>query len=637
MKLLPAATILNGEDYVVYANRKRKTWNLNAPSQTKQVKTNDNGKTYTLNEAINTKDSTTVNVSFHKFRKFDSEEYEDSEPTFIKTTKENEMYSADDNDCIITDELSTPIIDLSDDDSRDGCKDGSNKMIEVIMCNDIEPESTESNEEILIEITNDLDDQEHPQPLWVNYNATEDAEAVSSPSIDLTMAQSIEYVNCDSNRMLTVDLTDESTPIEIGNVNAGESNSDRPTPDEELGNDDVEEPISATIERMKQKVNSRYPGTLQSISWNDKTKQFEVSISKQNNRFKNSAAFHQYLLDVVKDIHSKKPVAQHSEPPNKETPTDQVTEHVVWGSKLQRTITKCSELNRKATNDHQSVNVLNGNGTSATSCLAVTQAAAPVSSSQSSGKKRFYSKANVTQILRKSEFYLGVTAKTFQRIENLLTDSFRNRSLLILLFRKIKLNESFTVLSEVLCPNNADCSHIFKEFLIAISRKLKGLLRWPAYSRESLAIVDVFEIEIEQPNSTVARLVSFCSRRQRHIVKFIICCTSTGYIFHVSAPFHSMQGEIFAALLASIPKCSSIVANPNLFDKQFNRSTSTRIASLFDCFHQPERNVMQQVVRRLRDFSFLNSVSDVNTVNQLQHTLSLVACVCNLEGEKGSK
>lgn len=585
----------NGEDNrnpSVYSNRKRKA--NNSRNRIKQIKVKNDGQSYTLNEAANSKDNTKVNVSFHKFKKFDSEEYEDSEPTFIEPIQSNCKQSAEDDDCIITNEPSTPIIDLSVDVGPE-CQEGSNKMIELIWCEDVEPEPSDMKEYV-IELSNELEDQEIQQPLNINFTTFRAPEDDASQSIDLTNEQNNEIVDCEGERMLTIDLTSEQISEEETNV-------------------DVVNSSTEVIEQITQKMNSRFPGAVQSISWNVATKQFEVSISKKNG-FKMNNAFHQYLREVVNH--------QPSKLTNNEASSGPVTGNVILNkdyAQKQQEMKKCLET--------YLVNTLNRS----TSPSPDTLLQLP-ESSQLTSKIQIVSNYNASQILKKSESYLGVTVETFQRIENLLEDRFKNRSVLILLLRKIKLNEPFPILSDVLCPNQEDCIKIYKEFLIEVSRTLEGFHRWPSNCRDSLAIVDIFEIEIKKPNSFIKQSVSFCSQSQRYVVKFIICCTSTGYIFHVSMPFHSIQKKILLSSFASIPKSSSVVVNPNLLHLGQKIISSARIASLFDCNHFAERNLIQRVFDRLRRFSLINSSSDLKNVNLLKHTVSVVASLCNLEEER---
>lgn len=602
-------------DRSVYTNRKRNspTPQRRYPNRTKQMKLKDPGQTYTLKEGANSKDNTKVNVSFHKFTKFDSDEYEDSEPTFIASLEESEAkQSADDNDCIITDEPLPPVIDLSIDESAE-CQEGPSKMIELILCNDDEPESSEMFKEYVLEISNELEDQEFQQPLKINFTTFTGAEDDVSQSIDLTDEQNNKDV--DGYGMKTIDLTSEQISEEETNVDVNYSTTE------------------AVIEQIKQKLDTRYPSTVKSISWNVKTKQFEVSIRKKNG-FKTDNTFHQYLREVVnQEIQMKKLINEPAEPTRKSkyfskvkvTSNGPVTEAVILNKDYALKQQEMMKGLKKPMTDHL-VNPFNGN----LSPRSVTPP--PPQNLQLTSETEIVRNFNASQILTKAELYLGVTVETFQRIENLLKNRFKNQSVLILLLRKIKLNEPFAILSDVLCSNTEDCIKIYKEILVTASRTLQGFLRWPTNSRDSLAIMDIFEIEIEKPNSLVEQSASFCRQRQRFIVKFIICCTSTGYIFHVSMPFFSIQRTILLSSFASIPKCSSVVVNPNLLN--FGKEISPeRTASLFDCNRFVERNRIQRVFDRLRRFSLLRSNSDLKNVDMLQQTLSVVASLCNLEEE----
>lgn len=610
---------------LVYSNRKRKPNILRHRIQ--RNKLNDDGETYTLNEKDYFKSNTMVNLQFYEFRKIDSEAYEDSEPTFITPCEESNTQSAEDDDCIICDEPSETIIDLSDEETQGN----SNNMIEFIMCDDIEPEAETTNGYLVDTSTstfNEVDEpegQEIQQPIQVNFTLFGDCEYDVSPSIDLTTENNASFEKVDSQVVClpTIDLTDELIS------------------DEDTSADDTS---NAIIEEIKRILCSKYPGTCQSISRNSETNQLEIEICK-NNSFESDEEFVKYLIEVSEMIQKSKfdgriiPVESTSMAQEERTsqPASNSTIQVEYPKELevtkngpvilesncalnQRGVTKCYD---EATNGNH---VICLNETSTSSASAIKR-------SKMTNKTQIVSNYNASQILKKSESYLGVTMTTFERIEK-LCKGLKSKFVLILLLRKIKLNESFSILSDVLCPNKEDCISIYKEFLPELSHTLQGFLIWPTNCRDSVAVVDIFEIEIEKPNSAVEQNLSFCRQRQRYIVKCLVCCTWSGYITHISMPFYSIQANILQTCLQTIPtKCSTIVVNPILLNFSRKLIKSTHITT-FDCNRHEDRNRIRLVFDRMKKFRLINGILDRGNVEWLQHIVSVVACLCNLEKEE---
>ncbi|KAJ6648866.1 hypothetical protein Bhyg_04098 [Pseudolycoriella hygida] len=544
-----------------YSNRKRRS----TPKQisANSTKLGKNDPPYTLDEEANSRDDTKVNVIF-SFPECDSEwdEYvviDRTEPE-IEPEKIESTNSLEDNDCIILAEQLPTVIDLSDDNPES--QEDSNKMIELIWCNEAEGD--------LPEMTNET------------YNQQELLQFLRerTPSIDLTR-DNLEVD--DGNMKLTVDLTDDQVPHDT-NRSLGVSDEG--------------------IQRISERLNERFPGAVKSITCDVESKRFEIS-TKKSRLAEAENIFHEYIQEVINEEFQLKCAPQE---PAK-----------TYNENVDKII-----LNKEYRRDKQTAKM---------SQKAETESLQPTK--ETSNKSKVVDNNSVSNILKKSDLYLGITTKTFHRIENLLNGRFRNRSFLILVLRKIKLNESFHILSDQMCPKKkGECIIIFHEFVSNLWSKLRGFVRWPTNGqREPKALLDIFEIEIEKPKSLIEQSISFCSHTQRYTVKFLVCCTSNGYVTHVSLPFHAIEAKILESCLTSIPNCAAAIVNPILINLSQQFMEPQRIVSLFDSKRQMERKIVHSLFDRIRQFSFVNSISDLSNVSQLQQTLSLVACMCNLEME----
>lgn len=596
------------------SNRKRKT--TDSEIQSKQIKITFEEKSCALNGSKDTDDTEEYEVL----------EVDDTESTTV----------TDDNDCIITDAPSTDaIIDLSDDDNSDG-GEGSNRMIELIMCNEMDPESSEAAGEYVIEISNDLDDLDTPQPLRVDFLTPKDKtdETVRcqgddrgrmvleknvereqpSRSIQEEQSKSVQNKNDD----LPSSRIDNTGTVEIAGTNTIRDSVSTIDLTEDEINVDIEAFRAAVIKEIKRKLSTIYPAIVQSVSWNHKSNQFEVSLSKRSG-FKADDTFHQHLREVVNqaiqgkksfDLKTKYATRHAKRKPSNGQTTENVILNKEYALKRQLELLKHSDP----------VEVVD----SSTGWDVIK----PVDSNVSLPRKQqlVISYSAINQMMQKCDHYLGVSKETFWWFQNLL-GGVRIRSVLILLLRKLKLNESFISLSDTLCEN-FECEDIYVQFLSQASCRLNKFIHWPTLDRKTLAIMNVFEIEIPKPATLMKQLMSYCNSKQRYLVKFIICCTLAGYITHISPPFHSIQHKTVTQCLEKIPEGCTAVMHPNLL-KFAPFKNIKRMNSLYDC--TAERNSSERVFDRLRRFSVFNNVSDWKDVRRLEHALLVIACLCNVE------
>lgn len=611
MQIKSAAELSNSistenSNRAVYSNRKRKR--DVTPWQPPCNKINNDGPSYTLNEEDYSDEKIEVNFWFSEFQKIDSEDYEDSEPTFIvpdadQSTEGNEnsehahsaednenieaSQSTDDSDCFITNEPSVTVIDLSDDETPEE----SNNMVELIPCNDVEPEvepepdAMEVTEEFLVDLLKK--ELEHQQSLHVNVCI---AKNDANPVIDVVTEETSGNAN--------TEITDSVPQID---------SIDEPTFNEE----------DLSIEEIVREINSKHPGSLQSITRDEQNGQLAIEICK-NSSFQSEEEYTQLLDKVAKLIKGTiiRPASTQEEQVNNLEEL-QYTRHSPENLNNEGLPEPQSGLN----NGHHGIRLDNGSSSNAdisqTHTLQLNNTEA-------------ITNWNESQILNKSELYLGVTLQLFQRIENLLQGRFNDRSVLILLLRKIKLNESFSTLSDVLFPNTNECTDIYNNCLPELSRTLQGFLQWPKNCRQTIAIVDIFEMQIKKPDSVIEQNLSFCKERQQYLVKFLICCTPSRYITHVSMPFYSIHTNVIKTCLLSIPEnCSTIVLNSNFLDYGSELVRFERVSPLNT--NHAAKNCISLVFNSMRQFTLINETLNWKNFKLLRPAVSVIASLCNLK------
>lgn len=407
-------------------------------------------------------------------------------------------------------------------------------MIEVIVCNDMEPD--ESREKV-----NDVD-------------PFQQLDSVTS-CIDLTIEEGsaiIEMIGRDEliAHSPTIDLTEEFCSDE-----------------DYYAVDDNEDSSTAIIEKFKQNLIEKHPQSLKSIQRNKENGVLEIEISKDAS-FKSDEDFQQHLMKVVKLVqNSKREGDVLSESVECEGNTVELSRDkhrefslqkikVVPLKRLQPPVIRKEPANRK----EFEVRILNKYSpikTYSSAKVAVRKTLSesiPVicidsdysddssddiqdthgsndQSAQLFGNIREY---NTNQMLKRTNSYMGVSTESLHMIEDLVSDCFKVKYVLILLLRKIKLNESFSTLSDILCWNRKLCSNFYRTLLPKLSSTLSCFIQWPSNCRASRGIADIFEIGIEKPKNFLNQNLSFCKQRKRYFVKLVISITLTGYITYVS-------------------------------------------------------------------------------------------------------
>lgn len=154
-------------------------------------------------------------------------------------------------------------------------------------------------------------------------------------------------------------------------------------------------------------------------------------------------------------------------------------------------------------------------------------------------------------MLEKSMKYLGIPEEGGYILKSLQeTTNISERDLMIVL-RKIRLNETFDILSDCFGLSCSRISQIFDEHVSKIAAEFAELIFWPdeiiikkflpvAFLQNYSAvqsIIDCFEIQIQKPIDPVAQSVTFSQYKSCNTVKFLVSCAPCGHINFISKGF----------------------------------------------------------------------------------------------------
>lgn len=264
--------------------------------------------------------------------------------------------------------------------------------------------------------------------------------------------------------------------------------------------------------------------------------------------------------------------------------------------------------------------------------------------------------------------YIGVPLECYFFTELLSKESKININNILLILKKIRLNNSFVELADDFGISTSQASKIFSKYVPAIAQYLRSFIFWPKpetiiknlpiafrarYSKVQ-SIIDALEIEIEKPSDPVKQSLSWSEYKQCNTIKYLISATPDGIINYISPGF---SGRISDTLLTEQSGYLDILPNGAFImaDRGFkhiehllnakgcklirppsvesNRKLAKaevletkRIASL--------RIHIERVIRRIREFKFLRPHSCINNklISLTDDIITTAAALVNLQG-----
>lgn len=155
-------------------------------------------------------------------------------------------------------------------------------------------------------------------------------------------------------------------------------------------------------------------------------------------------------------------------------------------------------------------------------------------------------------VMRDQSFkYLGIRKDNVFVLEAICeTANISERDIMIVL-RKIKLNESFEILQDIFGLSFSRLSQIFNKCVTKIAREMEELIFWPEsdlmkkflpvaflnkYSNIQ-SVIDCFEIQIQKPSDPVLQSITYSQYKSCNTIKYLVSCTPCGMINFISKGF----------------------------------------------------------------------------------------------------
>ncbi|XP_045026432.1 uncharacterized protein LOC116923193 isoform X1 [Daphnia magna] len=265
--------------------------------------------------------------------------------------------------------------------------------------------------------------------------------------------------------------------------------------------------------------------------------------------------------------------------------------------------------------------------------------------------------------------YLGILPERISFI-HLLSNKFScndgfftSHDAVCLIFRKIRLNESFVVLAYEFGLSPRQACRIFNRYVSFIADHVLEIIVWPNsnslkralpvsfrknYSRVQ-SIIDCFEIEIQKPSDPVNQALTWSEYKGCNTLKYLVSITPDGLINFVSTGYGGRTtDEVVTAQSKFLEKLQPGVHV--MADRGFKRiepfisskkCVLVRPSSVSSGVHSSKRDVIdsrrisglrihvERAIRRIREFSFVSPHACI-TNQQLKHVDDVIKIVCGL-------
>jgi DDE superfamily endonuclease len=144
--------------------------------------------------------------------------------------------------------------------------------------------------------------------------------------------------------------------------------------------------------------------------------------------------------------------------------------------------------------------------------------------------------------------YTGVPDYSWFMVENLWRISGMEYFHILIVLRKLKLDEPIQVIGDLFEISESQCAKIFIQTLLVLYKYFKPTIIWPdaeaikknlpinfrrRYSNVQ-SIIDCFEVKIQKPSEAVSQAQSWSEYKSGNTVKFLISCTPCGMINFIS-------------------------------------------------------------------------------------------------------
>lgn len=267
----------------------------------------------------------------------------------------------------------------------------------------------------------------------------------------------------------------------------------------------------------------------------------------------------------------------------------------------------------------------------------------------------------LTAIEKEPKMLLGLPKRSYHLIK-LLSENIPLPTIHILItLKKIKLNESFSILALQFGYSQSTITRVFSKSIPLIAAKLKDLIVWPTPSdiyknlpisfrsryANVVSIIDCLEIQIEKPSDAVHQSLTWSQYKKCNTLKYLISCTPDGLVNFISDGYGGRATDVMIVqdcnYLQCLPPNKAVMADRGFKDLsrllEVKKCTLIRPPSVSKSTPSTKDEVklskqiaalrihVERVINRLREFHMLlpHACVDHNLISIIDHVI-IVAC-----------
>lgn len=172
--------------------------------------------------------------------------------------------------------------------------------------------------------------------------------------------------------------------------------------------------------------------------------------------------------------------------------------------------------------------------------------------------KRYMLKGTLMTIERQPKLLLGLPADSYFLIKLLSDKSQLNLKDILIVLKKIRLNDAFAILALDFGMSISNVSRIFSKALPVLSGIMRQLILWPenekirvhlpipfrARYKKVVSIIDCLEIQIEKPSNPIHQALTWSQYKGCNTLKYLISCTPDGLVNFISEGYGGRASDV---------------------------------------------------------------------------------------------
>lgn len=265
--------------------------------------------------------------------------------------------------------------------------------------------------------------------------------------------------------------------------------------------------------------------------------------------------------------------------------------------------------------------------------------------------------------------YTGIPKESSYLVDLIVSESGVDKRNVLVILRKIRHNESLTILGDAFGISRQRAGNIFTSDIVKIATCLQPFIYWPepTYIKRNLplqfkhkfkevqVIIDCFENSIGKPGKPVDQALSWSQYKHSNTVKYLIGCTPDGFIIFISKGFlgRVSDNEIVrrSGFLQFIKKGTVVMADRGFKDLESEISAIGGIlikppsVTAGVVYTSEEANMcksvaatrvhVERVIGKIRNFVFLKphgSLLSSKRTYLLEYAVVIASAICNVQG-----